>query len=54
MTRDEKVEIVNICIVNALRIEEEYRMMIIEKLTQNLTHENRARLLMLLKSGDSP
>jgi DNA polymerase IIIc chi subunit len=48
MDRDTQVEVVNICIVNALRIDEEHRMMILEKLTQNLTDENRTKLLRLL------
>ena len=48
MDRNTQVEIVNTCIVNALRIDEEHRMMIIEKITQNLTDENRAKLLRLL------
>jgi hypothetical protein len=47
MDRDTQVEVVNICIVNALRIEEEHRMMILEKLMQSLTDENRAKLLRL-------
>lgn len=47
MDRNTQVEIVNTCIVNALRIDEEHRMMIIEKITQNLTDENRAKLLRL-------
>jgi formylmethanofuran dehydrogenase subunit E len=48
MDREKKVEVVNICIVNALRIDEDHRMMIIEKITQNLTAENRVKLLRLL------
>jgi hypothetical protein len=48
MDRETQVEVVNICIVNALRIDEDHRMMIIEKLTQNLTDENRTKLLRLL------
>jgi hypothetical protein len=48
MDIDTQVEVVNTCIVNALRIDEEHRMMILEKLTQNLTDENRAKLLRLL------
>ena len=58
MDRDIQVEVVNICIVNALRIDEEHRMMILEKLTQKLTDENRAKLLRLLdvvgRSEQSP
>jgi len=48
MDRETQVEVVNICIVNALRIDEDHRMMIIEKLTQNMTDENRSKLLRLL------
>ena len=48
MDREKKVEVVNICIVNALRIDEDHRMMILEKITQNLTAENRVKLLRLL------
>jgi hypothetical protein len=48
MDKDTQVEVVNICIVNALRIDEDHRMMILEKLTQNLTDENRDKLLRLL------
>ena len=48
MDRETQVEVVNICIVNALRIDEDHRMMILEKLTQNLTNENRSKLLRLL------
>lgn len=48
MDGEKKVEVVNICIVNALRIDEDHRMMILEKITQNLTAENRVKLLRLL------
>lgn len=48
MDRNTQAEVVNICIVNALRIDEDHRMMILEKLTQNLTNENRTKLLRLL------
>lgn len=48
MDMEKQVDVVNICIVNALRLDEDHRMMIIEKLTQNLTYENRHKLLILL------
>jgi formylmethanofuran dehydrogenase subunit E len=48
MDREKKVEVVNICIVNALRIDEDHRMMILEKLIQSVSDENKEKLLRLL------
>ena len=48
MDREKKVEVVNICIVNALRIDEEHRMMILEKLIQSVSDENKEKILRLL------
>lgn len=45
---NQQKEIVNICIVNALRIDEEHRFMIIGKLVQNLSLENKNKLLKIL------
>lgn len=42
-------EIVNICIVNALRLDEEHRMMILEKLMQSLSNEGKKKLSELVE-----
>ena len=44
---DIKSEIINTCIVNALRLDEESRMLIVEKITQNVSEENRKKLFSL-------
>ena len=53
MSRDKKIEAVNICIVNGLRIDEEYRMMILEPLIRSLDDDNKAKLLELFINKES-
>ena len=38
-------EATNLCIVHALRLDEEHQMMVLNKLTQNLSEENKSKII---------
>lgn len=44
LTRETQAEIVNICIVNILRCDMDHRLMLIEKITQNITPNEREEI----------
>jgi len=50
---DIKSEIINTCIVNALRLDEESRILIVEKITQNISEENRKKLFSLFSVSNT-
>lgn len=54
MKREIQAEVVNVCIVNALRLDDDHRMMLLEKLTQRMTDEHREKLINLITKTAVP